>query len=218
MTSPTVTPALTTSDAALTPVSGFTLRVLDALGPALLAQAGLLLRDLVGGLCTWGDVVDAGATATTAGWPAVFDLDATPWPATLAPLAGLTVATQTPPDTTRALIRHHSRRRGSAEQLYAAAQEAAPGRRIDLIERTDGDPDRAELRLYSGEATEADRAAVEAAVAPHKPVGVVLTVTRVRASYAHFTTHHGPTYTDEATEFGSYADLATHVPEPGTIP
>lgn len=206
------------ADAGYAPVGGFSARVLDGLGEALLERAGLSLRDLVGGLATVADVVDAGTTATgPGGWPAFADLDATPWPRTLAILVGAEIPTNATPSEVRDLIRGWSRIRGTLTQLQAAADAAAPGLRVDILERH-GSPWRFTVRLYAAEATEADRAAVQAALEPLKPVGLVMTVALAGATYAHLAAEHGPTYADDTTTWATAGEQAGHAPEEGTIP
>ncbi len=194
-------------------------RVLDALGETFRKQAGSLLEPIVEALVEPGTVVDDLLETTTRGWAAVYDLDTTPAPATL----GAATGTQMPAGLTleqqRAYLRDQpSRRRGSVASIRAAAEAAAPGRRVDLFER-DGSPWHLEVRLTGGAADAPTIDAVTAAVQRQKPVGITLEVAVVAgATINHVKLHHGPTIAQLATQFATVGDLATHIPEGGTAP
>lgn len=194
-------------------------RVLDALGPGIAERAGDLLPDVVEAYCEPASSTDALLEPTPQGWPAVVDLATSPYPAVIARATGTTVPVGLTPEQVRAYVTERaSWRRGTPGAMLAAAREAYPTGHISLIER-DGSAWRTTIRLYAGEATEADRQRVIAAVSPHKPVGIVLSVVRLTgATWAHVAEHHGPTWAAQAGRFPTWAAMTGHTPEEGTTP
>lgn len=198
-------------------------RVLDALGPGLVARAGVGLAALVDGLAGGLRDADDRLAPTGRGWATAFDLDTTPEPKWIGTATGTTV----PGGLTLAQQRTYVRdrpafRRGTPTALVAAVAGVLTGtQRVELLER-DGGPWRATVRVYAAElpGTTAD---VLAAALAHKPVGILLDVIELTgATYDHLTAYHG-TYEALAATFPTY-DAATpgattltyHVPEEGT--
>lgn len=194
-------------------------RVLEALGATFRRRAGDLLPPLVESLATPLDAVDQVVAPTARGWARIFDLDTTTQPSTLGAATGTVLPSGLTLEQQRAYLREQpSRRRGSSTSIIAAARAAAPGRMVDLFERL-GSPWNLQVRLTGGANDPATIAAVRAAVELQKPVGITLDVIVVAgATVAHVAAHHGPTVAQLAAEFPTVADLATHIPEGGTIP
>jgi len=192
-------------------------RALDATGEAFQRRAGELLPGLVAALTDAMVDVDEAFAATAGGWPAFADLDSTAHPEWLGRATGTQVPAGMVGEEARAYVRERAAwRRGTPGAMLAAAREVYPTGAIALVER-DGSPWRTTIRLYAGEATEADKARIVAAVSAHKPVGIVLTVVRVTgASWGHFKAHHGPSWGDLLSEFGTWEAMTTHIPEEGT--
>jgi hypothetical protein len=204
----------------VTVTSAVAARVLDALGDAFRKHAGPVLDPLVDALAAPIADTDDRLVDTERGWAAAFDLDQTPDPAWL----GAAIGSPVPPGLTVEQARTYIRdrpywRRGTPAAIKAAAASLLAGfTRVDLIER-DGSPWRLTLRVYApGVPAGVSEADIAAAVAPQKPVGIVLTVEIVGgASFAHMTAGHGPTFADYASAFPTFADARDHLPEEGTI-
>lgn len=194
-------------------------RVLEALGPGIADRAGDLLPDVVEAYCEPASSTDALLEPTPQGWPAVVDLATSPYPEVIARATGTTVPVGLTPEQVRAYVtKRASWRRGTPGAMLAAARSVYPEGLITLVER-DGSAWRTTIRLYAGEATEADRQRIIAAVSAHKPVGIVLSVERVTgATWAHLSEHHGPSWAELAEEFTTWAALTGHTPEEGTTP
>lgn len=192
-------------------------RVYEATGEAFQRRSGPLLLPLVEALTAALASADAAVQPTEGGWPALFDLDATPDPWWLARLMGARLPEQLTAEQARDYVRSRPGwMRGTPSAIRAAAA-AVYGGRVTLIER-DGSPWRLTIQLYGSEATPADVERVRAAVQPHKPAGIVLNVVAVTgATYAHMTAEHTP-YTDFADDFPTYDDATWHLPEGGTTP
>ena len=195
----------------------FSERVLAAMGPALAERGGELTEPVVSAYCAEADSLDALLEPTADGWPILVDLDSSLYPEAVGRATGTQVPAGMVGEEARAYVRERaSWRRGTPRAMLAAAREVYPTGAIALVER-DGSPWRTTIRLYAGEATEADKARIIAAVSVHKPVGIVLTVVRVTgASWGHFKAHHGPSWGHLLSEFGTWEAMTTHIPEEGT--
>jgi hypothetical protein len=201
-------------------MTAFADRALDAMGEAFRDRAGPLLPPIVEALTDpAADVDDLLAPTGPSDVPRWSDLDETPIPATLGAATGTRIPSGLTLEQQRTFLREQpARRRGSAASIAAAARAAAPGRRVDLFERQGGAYG-LEVRLTGGTNDAATLAAVQAAVALQKPVGITLTVTFAPgATFNHVKTQHGPTLGQLATQFATLGALATHVPEGGTTP
>lgn len=155
-------------------MAGVPARVLDGLGEGLRTLAGPLLPPLVGALAGPLDQVDDLVTVPPGDWPAappLFDLATTPYPATFGQLAGVPVPPGTPVEVARELVRTRGvTRKGNPSAIIAAARTALTGtRRAVLLERSQG-PDHFTVVTYLVQTP--DPAAVVAAVAEEKPVGL----------------------------------------------
>lgn len=190
-------------------------RVLDALGPALAAQAGELLPPLVEALTAELEPVDALVSDTPArpGWAGVLDLDTTTAPEWLGQLAGVEVPPGLDLEARRTYVRDTGGwRRGTPRSIRAAARATLRGGvgLVELVER-DGSPYRFRVRVYAAQVLDLD--ATRRAVEALKPAGLVATVeSATGGSYAHLTERHPGTYADLSALFPTYADVATHVP------
>lgn len=193
-------------------------RVLAGLGDTFRKRAGALLAPIVEGLVEPAVPIDDTLDPTDRGWARIFDATTTTQPATLGAATGTTIPSGLTLEQQRAyLLEQPGRRRGSVASIRAAAEAAAPGRRVDLFER-EGSPWHLEVRLTGGLA-DATVDAVTDAVQRQKPTGITLDVTVVAgATVNHVKLHHGPTVAQLATQFATVGDLATHIPEGGTAP
>lgn len=200
--------------------SALATRVLTALGPTLALRAGALFGPLVDALTKPLADTDALVQPTARGWTPVFDLNLTPYPASLGQLGGTIVPAGLPLAQQRTLIRDApSWRRGTVGAMTAAVEVLLTGfQRVDLLERTTS-PWQFTVRVYAAQlAAGVDAVALLAAVNTQKPVGLIPTVEILPgASYTHMTAQHGPTYADFATAFPTYATATLHVPEEGTV-
>lgn len=189
-------------------------RVLQGLGPALRAQGGPLLEDLVDALVSEMETADKLLQPTSRGWAGAFDLDYTPVPAWLGNITGTRVPTDLDVDAQRDFVlARPSWRRGTLVALISAVTATLTGlKRVTVTER-DGGPWRLTVTTYAGETP--DQAATLAAALSQKPVGIVLDLQVVPgATYQHMLDEHGPTYTAFAADFPTYADAIAHLPEP----
>lgn len=188
------------------------------MGAAAVERAGPLLDPLLVALTASLEATDAMVRDTGGGWPAAFDVDATPDPRWLASITGTQVPYGVSDATIRDAIRDRAAwRRGTPRAMLSAARTVFPVGLITLVER-DGSPWRVTIRLYGAEATPADEARVLAAVATEKPVGIVLAVEVVSgASYDHLEAE-ATTYPALAAMFPTYSQMRAHVPEEGTDP
>lgn len=202
----------TATPATATPVTD---RVLAGLGEAFVERAGPLTRPLVDALAVQMTAVDERVAPTDRGWARVFDLNQTPDPRWV----GVVTGTRAPAGLLDSEVRDYVRerpasRRGSPAAIVAAVRAVLTGeRRVTLIER-DGSPWALTVRVYVSELPPGGVEVVEAAVATQKPVGIVASVNVITGStYAHMKTVHGPSYTDWAADFSTYATARDHLPE-----
>lgn len=179
-------------------------RVLDGLGPTFRERAGDLLDDLVGGLTSELETVNALVQPTSSRWATIFDLDTTPQPRWLGTATGTTVPPGLTTDQQRAYLRDRPAwRRGSLDAMAAAIGTLldSPGR-VGFVERTDVDGGanawHLQIRVYAGD-TDATEAEILAAAATQKPVGLVLDGVEFVPAV---------TYADLATLYDDYAELA----------
>jgi hypothetical protein len=196
-------------------MSGVAERVLDGLGPAFVERAGPLLAPLVEGLTAELDATDTLLAPTDRGWPLLWDLNLTPYPAWLGQVVGTHVPDGLTPQAQRDYVRdRRAWKRGTPGAIRAAVTAALRGsRRADLLER-DTSPWHLTVQVYASEVPSGDTAPLLAAAVSQKPVGIVVDIEVLTgATYAHMTTVHGPTYADFTTAFGSYADARDHIPE-----
>lgn len=201
-------------------------RILAALGEALRRRAGALLEDVVDGYAAPLAPVDELLQPTDRGWPAAFDVDATPDPAWVGEATGTTVPRGLSVEDQRAYVRDRAAwRRGSPGAVKGAVGQvlSGPNRRVDLRER-DGSPWGLGVTVWSAQVGELTDEQILEAAATQKPVGIVLTDVEVLegATWDHIVAEHG-TWDDVLTDFGAWDapgptedTVRYHVPEEGT--
>lgn len=213
-------------------MSGVNDRVLEGLGPALRDAAGPVLDDLVHATTVDLEVLDDLTRPTERGWAAVVDLDTTPDPAWFGRVTGTSVPAGLTLEQKRAFVRDRPAwRRGSVDAIAAAILAVLPaGARVAFLERPDARAWHLGL-LVRSEHTSSTEAAVLAAAATQKPVGLVLdgveftleaeppgvrwwrpsaTTTR----YARLKAL-APTYAAARAKFPTYRDARDHNPQEG---
>lgn len=194
-------------------------RILAALGEALRRRAGVLLEDVVDGYAAPLSPVDELLQPTDRGWPAAFDVDATPDPAWVGEATGTTVPRGLSVEDQRAYVRDRaSWRRGTPRAVKGAVADVLTGtRRVDLFER-DGSPWHLRIQTYSAESAGVDEADLVAAAGTQKPVGITLEAeVALGASYEHHAAEWA-TYEEWAAAYSTYEEASLHVPEEGTAP
>lgn len=194
-------------------------RILAALGEALRRRAGALLEDVVDGYAAPLAPVDELLQPTDRGWPAAFDVDATPDPAWVGEATGTTVPRGLSVEEQRDYVRDRaSWRRGTPRAVKGAVAQLLSGtRRVDLFER-DGSPWHLRVQTYSAESAGLDEADLVAAAGTQKPVGITLEAeVALGASYEHHAAEWA-TYEEWAAAYSSYDEASIHVPEEGTAP
>lgn len=194
-------------------------RILAALGEALRRRAGALLEDVVDGYAAPLAPVDELLQPTDRGWPAAFDVDATPDPAWVGEATGTAVPRGLTVEEQRAYVRDRaSWRRGTPRAVKGAVADLLTGtRRVDLFER-DGSPWHLRVQTYSAESAGVDETDLAAAASTQKPVGITLEAeVAMGASYEHHTAEWA-TYEEFAAAYSSYDEASIHVPEEGTAP
>lgn len=216
----------------MTTTSTVAARLVAALGDALARRGGTQLEDLVDGYAVPVAPLDDRLQPTDRGWPAAVDLDTTPDPAFIGAATGTRVPGGLTTEQQRDYVRDRaSFRRGTPAAIKGAVRGVLTGatKRVDIIER-DGSPWRFSLRVWASELPgydpagpetgQAAEAAVVAAAATQKPVGIVIDtdveVIEHNATYAHLSAEHG-TYADLLAAFPTPALAAAHVPEEGTL-
>lgn len=194
-------------------------RILAALGEALRRRAGALLEDVVDGYAAPLAPVDELLQPTHRGWPAAFDVDATPDPAWVGEATGTSVPRGLSVEEKRDYVRDRaSWRRGTPGAIKGAVGQLLTGtRRVDLFER-DGSPWHLRVRTYSAESAGLDEADLVAAAGTQKPVGITLEAeVALGASYDHVEAEWS-SYDDFAAAYPNYDVASMHVPEEGTAP
>lgn len=193
-------------------------RILAALGEALRRRAGAGIDDLVDGYAAPLADADQRLAPTGRGWPAAYDLEQTPDPAWIGTATGTVVPRDLTVEQQREFVRDRAAwRRGTPPAIKGAVAQLLEGtRRVDLFER-DGSPWRLRIRTYSAE-TPVDEAALLAAAATQKPVGIRLRVeVALGASYDHVEAEFAD-YDDFTETYPTYDEASVHVPEEGTAP
>lgn len=160
-------------------------RVLEGLGPAYRAAAGELLPDLVGGLTSELEVVDALVQPAPGGWAAIFDLDTTPQPRWLGSATGTTVPGGLTLEQQRSYVRDRPAwRRGSLDAMAAAvlALLTDPAR-VGFVERHEANAWHLQIRVYG--AVGVTEAEILAAAKTQKPVGLVIDGVELVPAYTY---------------------------------
>lgn len=194
-------------------------RILAALGEALRRRAGALLEDVVDGYAAPLVRVDELLQPTERGWPAAFDVDATPDPAWVGEATGTTVPRGLTVEDQRAYVRDRaSWRRGTPGAIKGAVGQLLTGtRRVDLFER-DGSPWHLRVRTYSAESGGVDEADLVAAARTQKPVGVTLEAeVAMGATFDHHEAELA-SFDEFGTTYSTFDEAEIHVPEEGTAP
>lgn len=155
-------------------------RVISALGPGIVRRAGPLLPALIDALTGPLAEIDAELTVPGGahGGAPLFDAALTPHPRWLAQAAGLRLPASLSTAAARAyLIGRGISRRGTPGALIAAARSALAGGAgiVRLAERVGGNAYAATITTYASQTP--NPAAVLAAAAQEKPVGLVLSLT-----------------------------------------
>lgn len=204
-----------------------TQRVLDGLGPTFAQRAGDLLPNLVDALVAEAQPADNLVQPSTAdgarGWAAAFDARTTPDPVWLANATGTRFPDGLTPDAQRAYLAGQAQARtGTVPGMASAVRAVLVGtsRRVEIIERVDGDPYRFGIRVYAAEVPTGGPDVLVAAALTQKPTGLLTDVTVEvidhGATYEHLTETHG-TYAALAARFPTTGVSEDHVPEQGTV-
>lgn len=206
----------------------FAADLLQGIGPALRARAGSLLTDLVEALTSESERARALVQPTGRyGHAAAFDAAATPDPRWLGAATGTTIPAGMTLDQQREYLATRAAfRRGTVGAMKAAVRALLDGdtRRVDIIERIDGDPYRFGIRVWASEIPGGDTGKnrddlVEAAMT-EKPLGLLgiadddVEIVDHDATFGHFAATH--TFGGVKTKFSTMSGIYTHVPEEGT--